>query len=204
MKSCLHPSLLLWLAARLTLGAQGTFQYDQQSVPADSVGGNIILMQSFSPLGQSFAPSLTSLGFVRLVFYDANSGNGLGATVYVNLRRDSITGAVLGSTPPVFMPDGFDNWTNFFFSSPVSVTPGTTYYMEPVVQSGDSWYTGIYNYGYPLGTAYTNGLADPALDLWFREGVYGAPEPSVALLVLLGGANLMYIWREQRKVRSDG
>jgi hypothetical protein len=75
---------------------------------------------------------------------DAVSGNGSGARVYVNLRSDSITGTILATTASVFMPDGFGTganrgYTNFFFSTSVSLTPGTTYYFQPVVQSGDVW-----------------------------------------------------------------
>ncbi len=148
------------------------------------------VIQSNQPLGQSFTPSLSSVGFIRLFLIDGVRNNGLGATVYVNLREDAITGPVLGLSGPVFMPDNFGigsgGYTNFFFSSPVPVTPGATYYLQPVVQSGDTWEVVEYNYSYPGGTLFLNGAAVPFDDLWFREGVF-VPEPSWALLILVGG-----------------
>jgi hypothetical protein len=175
---------------------QGSLQYDQQSVPSDAVNeGNPIVIQTNIPIGQSFTPTLSSVGFVALAFRDANPGNNLGATIYVNLRQDSITGTILGSTEPLFMPNGIaDSSTNFFFSSPVSVTPGTTYYLEPVVQSGDIFDIYYYNFGYSGGTAFFNGAAASFEDLWFREGTV-VPEPSSALLISIGAGALVYVHR---------
>jgi hypothetical protein len=123
--------------------------------------------------------------------------NSLGATVYVNLRADSISGSILGSTDPVFMADGFVGYPNFIFSSPVTVTPGTVYYFQPVVQSGDLWGITAYNaYNYSGGTAYSQGAAVPAFDLWFREGIV-VPEPSGAFLVLVGIGLVVWCRRKQ-------
>ncbi len=139
------------------------------------------VIQSNQPLGQSFTPSLSSVGFIRLFLIDGVRNNGLGATVYVNLREDCITGPVLGLSGPVFMPDNFGigsgGYTNFFFSSPVPVTPGATYYLQP------------------------NGAAVPFDDLWFREGVF-VPEPSWALLILVGGGVFVYARRRRIKMAA--
>src|SRR5260221_12356346 len=107
---------------------QGTFTYDQQSAFEGIVPEPYVTIQTNQPLGQSFTPSLSGVGFVRLWLGDDRPGNSTGATVYVNLRSDSITGPILGSTDPVFMPDGFgaggsQSLTNFFFPLPVTVTP---------------------------------------------------------------------------------
>jgi len=121
---------------------QGTiFFYDQQSATnqgrLSSDGG--APFQAGQPMGQSFTPSLSSVDFVQMKFNDFYRSNGVGTTVYVNLRADSISGTVLGSTAPVFMPVNFSyGITNFFFSTSVTVIPGITYYFQPFVQSGDS------------------------------------------------------------------
>jgi len=200
MKKYLLPIITALALENSPMRAQGTFQYDQQSVPADIITGSSAVIQSNSPIGQSFIPSLSAVGFIRLCLDDVNKGNNLGATVYVNLHQDSITGPIIGSTQPVFMPDSFENLTNFFFPTPVAVTPGTTYYFEPVVQSGDSWYVVAYNFGYTGGTAYYKGLADPFTDLWFREGVV-VPEPSSVLLISIGAGALTYVRRRHTAKR---
>jgi hypothetical protein len=144
-------------------------------------------------------PLLSIVGFVQLSLYDGAT-DGIGSTVYVNLRTDSITGAVLGSTAPVFMPDNFGRGTNavvtFPFGAPVTVTSGTVYYVQPVVQSGEDFGVAYYNtFNYANGTAYYRGAADPFFDLWFREGIV-VPEPSSALLLVLGGG--LAVWRRRR------
>jgi hypothetical protein len=95
------------LFAALSACGQGTFIYDQQS--ATNRSGNYGTgIQELQPMGQSFTPALSSAGFVQLQFVDYLPQDGIGATVYVNLWSDAIgTGTLLGSTTPVYMPDGF-------------------------------------------------------------------------------------------------
>lgn len=194
-KSCFVLSLLLLCSGSITpttIQAQGTLVYDQQSANESTSGGLTLVIQANQPIGQSFTPSLTSVGFVRLAMGDANFNNGIGATVYVNLRENSLTGNILSSTDPVFMADRFGGYQTFFFQSPVSVNPGTTYFFQPVVQSGDSWGIVYYNaYNYQGGSAYSQGASINGYDLWFREGII-VPEPSAA--ALLGVASLLG-WR---------
>jgi hypothetical protein len=190
--------------AALAASGQGTFIYDQQSADESSGGGGFVTIQSNQPLGQSFIPTNSSIGFIRLLLSDSVL-NGSGATVYLNLLSSSITGTILGKTEPVFMPDGFGvssrGFANFFFPVPIAINPGTTYYFQPVVQSGDpSWAVLGYHYLYPGGTAFLNGLANSGNDLWFREGVF-VPEPS-SICLLIGGGVLFYVCREKSKIRS--
>jgi len=194
----LHKTWLISLAVvfrGITFG-QGTFTYDQQSALESTGGGIASAIQPYQPMGQSFVPTLSSVGFIRLSLGDS-AINGLGATVYVNLLANSITGTVLASTEPVFMPDGFSRYPDFFFSTPVPVTPGNTYYFQPVVQSGDLWGITAYNaYNYPNGTAFSLGATAPFFDVWFREGIYIVPEPSLAALGFLGVACLAWARRK--------
>jgi hypothetical protein len=174
---------------------QGTFVYDQQSVNTSVPAGILDDIQPNEPIGQSFTPSLSAVGFVRLNLSDAITRNGVGAAVYVNLRTDSITGPVLGSTDPVSMPDNFDGLADFLFSAPVPVTAGATYYLQPVVLAGDTWRVGVFlGDRYPSGTEYYQGAVLQNFDFWFREGVV-VPEPGSAWLLLVGIGGLSYAHR---------
>jgi hypothetical protein len=89
------------------------------------------------------------------------------------------------------MPNGFVNnglaiagIASFNFSTPVALTPGQTYYLEPVVQSGDDpWDIITIGDTYPNGQEFERG-AGFNTDFWFREGVI-VPEPVVSALVIL-------------------
>jgi hypothetical protein len=191
------------LFTALIAKGQGTFVYDQSSVTNPAAGGDGAPIKEDKPMGQSFTPTQSSIGFVQLNFIDVHPGNSLGATVYVNLWSGSISnGTLLSSTDPIFMPDGASHLvTNFLFSAPVTLTPGTTYYLQPfVVQSGsdDPWdVVASLNFNYSGGTAYFNGAPDiNNHDLWFREGVLDVPEPGVLGLFGLGG--LCFLWHRRK------
>ena len=193
------------LAASYSWG-QSTFVYDQQSADENTSGDYEATsgIQSLEPIGQSFTPTLYSVGFIRLAVGDGDSGNGLGATMDVLLRSDSITGPIIGTSESVTMPDGYGNFTDFFFSTPVTVTPGVTYYFQPEVESGDTWAIGwVYSFLYPGGTGYYYGQANPYYDLWFREGIV-VPEPSSVILLLLGGGAVALVRCGKTKPRGTG
>jgi PEP-CTERM motif len=183
-------SIALFLGTFRVL-SQGTLVYDQQSVPNDNIGADASsTIQQGTPIGQSFTPTFSSLQFVRIYLIDHNPGNNIGATVSLNLRTDSITGPIASSTDAVFMPDGFGSGssgiTTFLFPTAVAVTPGTTYFFDINLQSGDTWDVGQYFYGYQGGTAFYQGAPFVNHDLWFREGIVATPEPSTISLAVLG------------------
>ena len=193
-KVALHIFAILFAIMPNTSLCQGTFVYDQQSAD-ETAGGVGAVINSNQPIGQSFTPTLSSVGFIRLFLSDS-SLNGVGASVYVNLRQGSITGPILASTDPVSMPDSFSGHPDFLFSTPVSVTPGTTYFFQPVLQAGDStWSIVGYNYNYDGGTAFIQGNPNIGSDVWFREGII-IPEPSGVWLILLGIG--IFVWRRRR------
>ena len=195
MNARLFTSVLL--LAAVSNFAQGTFQYDQQSLN-HTIGANILYdIQGNEPIGQSFTPQLSSVGFVQLEPFDGQPNNGQGATLYVNLRSNSITGPILSSTDPVFLPDTpfGGGVTNFLFSSPVPVVPGATYFLEAVVQSGDFWRLNTLGNLYSGGTMFLQGAALSMQDLWFREGVI-VPEPSVSAVFFLTAAAFLFIRRK--------
>jgi hypothetical protein len=105
----------------------------------------------------------------------------------VNLRSDSITGPIIDSTAPVALPDSFGlplntGYVTFFFGNRVPLQAGVTYFLQPVVQSGDLF--GIFGgtFNYPGGELYSLGVGTPLTDYWFREGIV-VPEPSVTALI---------------------
>jgi len=188
------------VAASLQTHAQGTLVYDQQSATsgvslyADYVDG--LNIQEDSPLMQSYIPTLSAIGFVQLEFWDIPNNGNNGATAYVNLWTGSTrtnTATFLGSTAPVYMLNGFMNAglggggvTNFNFSTPITLIQGQTYYLQPVVLSGDDpWDVITIGDTYPNGQLFgkTGGYFQPSTDLWFREGIISVPEPSTLVLV---------------------
>lgn len=206
------------VAASTQIHAQG-FIYDQESTnsPVSSYANGVdgIYIQP-ATIFQTFIPTFSAIGFVQLEFEDAPNNGTNGATVYVNLWTGSpnINSATfVSSTTPVYMPDGFMNSglgaagvTNIFFSTLITLTAGQTYYLQPVVSSGDNPWAVVAMQTYPNGNLYYNGTHNPGQDLWFREGIISVPEPSVFTLVGLSSlllfafkrrSNFLSAWNKQ-------
>jgi hypothetical protein len=199
------------LLGALSASGQDTLIYDQQSSTNEIAGpGSSAPISQFAPVGQSFTPSLSSVGFVRLWNADLKPGTGLGADIYVNLRSGSITGPVIGTSDTIDFPpfvfgntnQGFAAFTNFVFSTPVTVTPGTQYFLQVVEASGGDWTIGAPKaYGYMGGDAIVDGIVETSVDFWFGEGIIQAPEPSsLALMAISGG--VVAFWRRRRRTDS--
>ena len=199
------------IAASTQTYAQGLV-YDQQTANAPSVSGDYFNIQSDSPLLQSFVPALSAIGFARLQFTDAPNNGTNGATVYVSLWTGSpntSSATFLGSTTPVFMPNGFGSSipgvTNFYFSTLIPLTAGQTYYLQPVVLSGDNPFDikvlgNVAPFGdyYSAGDLYSKGT-DTGIDLWFGEGIVSVPEPSTLILVVVAGV-LVFVFKRRSKL----
>lgn len=181
------------LAAYCARG-QGTLQYDQQVNPITAPGGFFNIVPD--PTGQSFIPTLSSVGFAQFYLSDGNF-NGIGSTIYVNLWAGSLgTGTLLGTSETVSMPDGFNGASTFLFTTPITVTPGTTYFLQPFIQSGDPFELGIVGNNYANGAGYLHGT-QLAGDFWFRDGIV-VPEPSILSLSVLGVAGICAVSRNRR------
>jgi len=198
---------MLTLLVACCVNGQGTFIYDQQSSTDEAPPfgyGEGFQVPGFPNLGdgQTFTPSLSSVGFIRLMFDDLDPNDGAGATVYVNLLT-GVSGSVIGKTAPITMFNGFKGPQTFLFSNPISVTPGTQYYFEAVEQSGGSggWGVIVGQYPYSAGSAYLNGSPNLPQDYWFREGII-VPEPSSLALLVIGGCSLL--WFKNRKKPDAG
>jgi hypothetical protein len=188
MKARLNAIPVVFLLMIVLAYGQGTFVYDQQSADESTGGGTTVGIQGNQPLGQSFTPTFSSVGFVRL-----NVGVGSGTTLCVNLRSNSIDGLAMSSTDSVLFPDTFVGTANFIFPTPVEVAPNTTYYFQ-LELIGNGGVAVAYSYGYLGGDLIYQGAAVPSSDLWFREGII-VPEPSTLTLLLVGSGLLA--WRKK-------
>jgi len=171
------------------------FLYDQQST--NIIEGAIPLYEPNQPTGQSFTPTLSTIGFVTLYLYDADSLHHAGATIFVILFSGSLNGPIVGASTSIFMPDGFAGMTVFPFLTPVAVSPGTQYYFRPIIKSGDAFNDVATDTSYTGRSAFEQGIPDSFHELWFQEGIIAAPEPSASLLLLLGTGILFYVRRRK-------
>jgi len=185
------------VVAAFSVRGQDTLVFDQQSSTDETFVGGGALIQDFNPFGQSFTPTLSEVGFVRLSLYDVNPINGLGAALALNLRADSINGSVLTTTSTVSMPNGWTGFVNSFFPTNVLVTSGATYAFDFIVQPGsDSWRATVSEYNYPGGTVFFSGSPGGGMtDMWFREGIV-VPEPRTWGLLLIGVGLLLFRKRQ--------
>lgn len=164
--------------------AQPIFLYDQQSSDEARIreGGIALGMQ---PLGQSFTPTRSAVGFIR-VFVDGYVSDT--AVLQITLRRGSLDGPVIASTEPVCLSANFVSGpVDFLFLDPASVVPGLMYCFQPMVVSGRAG-LGVNaspEYQYPGGEAFWYGLPRSYTDLWFREGLI-IPEPAAGTMVGIG------------------
>jgi hypothetical protein len=177
---------LLTGATQLVVG-QGTFVFDQQSSDESRI------LEGGFGVGtgvQSFTPSLDSIGFVRLVV--ANDST---AIYSVNVRSNSPSGPILGTTDRLTVPGRSSSPITLYFSTPVGLSPGTTYYLEPIAPLYNVGLINASHYQYPGGTLFFDGVPNQqTYDMWFREGIV-VPEPGTATLTLVGASLLLWRWR---------
>jgi hypothetical protein len=177
--------------ATLRLFGQGTLLVDQQSFDLATAMGSI----SIIGIGQSFTPAFSAIDYVQFSVADGN----LGSSIFVNLRQNSMSGSIIGTTDTQSVPLDPRVPTTFIFSTSVVLTPGTQYFFEPVIvvnadQIGITISDPRTANPYPGGTA-LHGNTPGSYSLWFAEGVV-VPEPSTWALFGLGGVVLFAArWR---------
>lgn len=203
---------MLLMTASLQVHAQGVIDQESATGPVSPYTADFFNMQEDAVLYQSFIPMFSAIGFVQLEFADQPGNGSNGATVVVELFSGSLNSpTLLGSTAPVHMPNGFENdglgaagVATFDFSTPITLTPGQTYYLVPMVLpvyqgivSDNPWDIMVLQNTYAYGQLYSSesGLPepfDPALDLWFQEGIQAVPEPAIFALFGLGFLIFMF------------
>jgi len=142
--------------------------------------GNII---SLGPMGQEFVPEFTAVNRVEFQVFDFGELDGLGATVVVTIRIGSISGEVLGTSLPVYLPDLHEGVVEFDFAEDIPLVPGELYVMEISVLEGTNFML-LYDSSpggerYPFGRFICWGGPSELADAWFREGItWGTPVES--------------------------
>jgi hypothetical protein len=179
-------ALLLLITSVMASSAKADTIFDQTNtaLPLGTLSQNLSV---FSPLGQSFTPTLTSLNFVDLLAEDGS------ATVEVNIRLGSISGTILGTSQPTVVPFSLAPMEySFSFATPVTLIPGDLYVLQPFLISGDTLITSTNTNNYPGGNQILAGIDQPNNDLWFEEGI-STREPGTLLLLVTGLIGLMAI-----------
>ena len=144
------------------------YHWDQENVQADAYSfwfGNSF---SLGPLGQEFIPTASFLDVIRLVIKDSTGGNSPGRLT-LNIRADTITSPVLGTSDTLSFAPLFKGEATFLFDR-IVLTPGLRYVIEVVPLSDPGYMVGGDYDAYALGRAITSGTPSANLDLWFRTG----------------------------------
>lgn len=128
-------------------------------------------------------------GYARLRMFDNVSGTRTTA----DFQNDDIVAGVNGTVAPVKLAADFDN------SIEVSLLEGNSYYIELLAWNGSSYvgvgastvmsYTELASAGYTYSNADLADIPKLNLKIW-NGGAYTVPEPTGALLMVLGLAFL--------------
>ena len=168
----LRSSLVGALAMCVVLVACGASHGDEIIDQANdsAVPGGAWSIAGGTPMGQEFRPDLGRLDFVDLYIwsYDISAPG----TLVVDVRLDSPSGALLGTSLPVEVPVGEFRPVRLGFPETVLLTPGTRYVLEPRDVSASGLFLGDTSDLYAGGRFYYSGMFEPLYDAWFREGYY--------------------------------
>jgi hypothetical protein len=197
VKSVLYSFALVLVA--LPVAGQGTLVVDQQSANRSDSHSSIAVANT----GQSFTPTMSGIDFIQIAVADPSSPPSADQ-VFVNLRSGSITGAIIGTTGPVDMPNSTNIGPGFFstcfFPATVPLTPGVQYFFQPVdTLNNNSVGIELGTFNYSGGQMYSGSSTLLDFDLWFTEGIV-VPEPGTVAVLALGSG--MMAWHVRRRRRG--
>jgi hypothetical protein len=173
--------LLLGLVQPAEVAALPLLVIDQRNDDFLALGG---FGFGSAPLGQEFTPSLAALDIVEIIIGPRDTGT----VAVVNIRKDSITGPLVGTS----LPGTFgETAIHFDFAGLVALVPGDRYVIEAVLISGPAFGPVFSEDLYPGGRGIVLGSPLAGRDMGFREGL-SVPEP--ASLSLLG-VGLVFVAR---------
>lgn len=176
--------VLLCVSLVMAGSADASLVVDQHQ----DLGGGFLGMAYAAPLGQEFVPDVSNLAAVEL--YISVSGGGAGPAVTVNVREDTITGAIVGTGS---ISSALTGWNLIDLNADAWLTVGELYVLEFISsspngvtrQSGNYYGDGRYIF---KGTPQTSGS-----DLQFRtyyDTEAQAPVPIPGAVWLLGSGLL--------------
>jgi len=170
-----------------------SLRVDQQQICYDGYREKFAYsIEYMAPCGQEFTPTLSGLDSVELLVVDFDQNDGLGATLQLNIRNDTITGQVIGASIPVYVPNRppghfpREEVVHFDFDATVPLAPGNLYVIEVEHLDGGNFSVcgcGGYEDLYPNGRVISLGSPSQGgvyyYDLWFREGMVEVLSPVV-------------------------
>jgi hypothetical protein len=128
------------------------------------------------PLGQEITPALDHVDVVEFCTDDMDYGPpSPPPSLLVEIRDDSISGPLLGTSDVVCPEDGFAGVTRFTFGFSVPLVPGQRYVLRLRQVSGQNWgmqFDGFAIDRYLGGRLIVYGQPRERQDTWFREGVW--------------------------------
>jgi len=203
-KCFLFVALGIYLSLSPSKALADPFTVDQTNPwDACSAGCLGVNVQYFSPMGQSFTPSLPSLDDVQIVVSPATLGP-LPSDLELEIRAGTIAGPILGtasdpsytSAIPPF--EGF-SFAHFDFGPSIALTPGSLCVIDVIAPTTSVFLEGQGGGNpYPGGTAIEFGMTQPAYDFYFSEGPVPEPSPVVLLASAAGAA----MWFHRRRHRT--
>ncbi len=156
--------VLIFFAVSVSLADE--FTWDQTN---DLQQPNIYRdISTFSPFGQEFTPNLDYVQVIQLVISNFLPDP---AKITINIRSDSITGILLGTSNTITLPGNYTGIATFPFIS-VALQPRNLYVMEVVRTSGNAGVGGYSPATYQQGCAVLFGIPYDNIDIWFREGLF--------------------------------
>ncbi len=171
---------------------QGSFIWDQQ---ATGFVDGFAVLNNQQPLGQPFTPSFSSMDVAAFYL----NGVTTSSEIEVNLRSGSISGTILGTSAPLTIGSSDSGVFYFLFSDPITLSPGTQYFLQPVAVTGVAD-ANLIDAANSSGSAIYGGVTHSGFNFWFQEGITAIPEPSP---VALGGMIAALVsWRYYRTMRD--